>query len=57
MSQPNSPHPQRRSWPYVVVAAIALTVQQGWSAEQVITLTTCLLVLIALITSTGHNGE
>ncbi|MFD5264865.1 hypothetical protein [Streptomyces sp. NPDC058335] len=54
MSQPNSPQPHRRSWPYVTAVAITLTIQQGWSAEQVITLTTCLLVLIALITSTDR---
>jgi hypothetical protein len=53
MPDPNSPQPQRRSWPY----AIALTLQQGWHPQQVITLTTCLLVLIALITSTGHNDQ
>jgi hypothetical protein len=57
MPDPNSPQPQRRSWPYAITATIALTLQQGWTPEQVITLTTCLLVLIALITSTGHNGE
>lgn len=51
------PQPHRRSWPYVITAAIALTLQQGWNPQQVITLTTCLLALIALITSTGHNGE
>lgn len=55
MSQPNSPQPHRRSWPYVTAAALTLTIQQGWSAEQVITLTTCLLVLIALVSSTGHG--
>ncbi|WP_405969043.1 hypothetical protein OG496_00515 [Streptomyces sp. NBC_00988] len=57
MPDPNSPQPHRRSWPYVITAAIALTLQQGWNPQQVITLTTCLLALIALITSTGHNGE
>ncbi|MEV7203473.1 hypothetical protein [Streptomyces griseoluteus] len=57
MPGPNSPQPHRRSWPYAVTAAIALAIQQGWSAEQVITLATCLLVLIALITSAGHHGE
>ncbi|MEG8281204.1 hypothetical protein [Streptomyces sp. AHA2] len=40
-----------------MTAAIVLAIQQGWSAEQVITLATCLLVLIALITSAGHHGE
>ncbi|MFI8301786.1 hypothetical protein ACIGCZ_38515 [Streptomyces nigra] len=53
----NSPHPPRRSWPYAVTAVIALTIQQGWHADQVITLATCLLVLIALITSAGRHGE
>jgi hypothetical protein len=57
MTHPNSPQPHRRSWPFAVTAAITLTLQSGWTAEQVITLTTCLLVLIALITSTGANGE
>lgn len=56
MTTPNSPQQPRRSWPYVVAVAIALTLQQGWSARDVITLTTCLLVLIALVTSTG-NGQ
>lgn len=57
MPKPNSPQPQRRSWPYAVTATIALALQQGWDPEQVITLATCLLVLIALIASTGHHGE
>ncbi|WP_435211444.1 hypothetical protein [Streptomyces sp. bgisy034] len=57
MPGPNSPQPHRRSWPYAVTAAIALAIQQGWSAEQVIALATCLLVLIALITSAGRHGE
>jgi hypothetical protein len=52
---PNSPHGQHRSWPYVVAAALILALQQGWSATDVITLATCLLVLIALITSTGRG--
>ncbi|MGW0080008.1 hypothetical protein [Streptomyces sp. P9-2] len=51
MTTSNTTPPRRRSWPYVVVAAIMLTLQQGWEAEQVIALVTCLLVLIALITS------
>ncbi|SED63977.1 hypothetical protein [Streptomyces sp. Ag109_O5-10] len=55
MSQPNSPQSHRRSWPYMTAPALTLTIQQGWSAEQVITLTTCLLVLIALIRSTGRG--
>jgi hypothetical protein len=57
MPDPNTPQPRRRSWPYAVTAAITLTLQQGWNPQQVITLTTCLLVLIALITSTGHNDQ
>ena len=57
MPAPNSPHPQNRSWPYAVTAAIALTLQQGWNARQVIALTACLLVLISLVTSTGHHDD
>lgn len=55
MSTPNSPQRQRRSWPYVVAAALVLALQQGWSPTDVITLATCLLVLIALVTSTGDD--
>ncbi|MEU6449975.1 hypothetical protein [Streptomyces sp. NPDC046979] len=55
MLTPNSPQRPRHSWPYVVAAALALAFQQGWSASEVITLVTCLLVLIALITSAGQG--
>jgi len=50
---PNSPQRQRPSWPYVAAAVLVLALQQGWSSTDVITLATCLLVLIALVTSTG----
>ncbi len=55
MFTPNSPKRQRPSWPYVVAAALTLAFQQGWSAKEVITLAICLLVLIALVTSTGSD--
>ncbi|MFE4695433.1 hypothetical protein ACFRH6_35950 [Streptomyces sp. NPDC056749] len=54
---PNSPKPQRRTWPYAVTAVTVLAIQQGWDAQQVITLAVSLLVLIALITSTGRDSE
>ncbi|MFE6164250.1 hypothetical protein ACFQ7F_35630 [Streptomyces sp. NPDC056486] len=55
MRLPNSPRQARTSWPYAVAAAITLALQKGWDAREVIALTTCLLVLIALTTSTGSN--
>ncbi|MFD5891277.1 hypothetical protein ACFWHQ_35665 [Streptomyces sp. NPDC060334] len=51
----NSPNPRRRSWPYAVTAIVALAVQQGWDAQQVISLAVSLLVLIALITSADRS--
>ncbi|TYR53310.1 hypothetical protein FY004_27345 [Streptomyces parvus] len=51
----NSPQPQRRTWPYAVTAVTVLAIQQGWAAQQVITLAVSLLVLIALITSVGRE--
>ncbi|MEU5289398.1 hypothetical protein ACIOHB_35480 [Streptomyces microflavus] len=51
----NSPQPQRRTWPYAVTAVTVLAIQQGWDAQQVITLAVSLLVLIALITSAGQE--
>ncbi|MFJ8764665.1 hypothetical protein [Streptomyces clavifer] len=51
----NSPQPQRRTWPYAVTAVTVLAIQQGWPAQQVITLAVSLLVLIALITSAGRE--
>ncbi|MFI7388031.1 hypothetical protein [Streptomyces sp. NPDC049813] len=55
MPAPNSPQSHGRSWPYVVTAALALALQQGWEPGQVIALTVCLLTLIALIASTGDR--
>lgn len=55
MLTPNSPQPPRHSWPYVVAVVLALAFQQGWSARDVISLATCLLVLIALVASTGRG--
>ncbi|WP_328622917.1 MULTISPECIES: hypothetical protein [unclassified Streptomyces] len=55
MTAPSTP--PRRSWPYVVVAIVVLALQQGWDAQQVITLAVSLLVLIAVITAAGHNRE
>lgn len=57
MSTPNTPQPQRRTWPYAVTAVTVLAIQQGWDAQQVITLAVSLLVLIALITSAGRDNE
>ncbi|MFE7537269.1 hypothetical protein ACFU67_23710 [Streptomyces rhizosphaericola] len=51
----NSRQPQRRTWPYAVTAVTVLAIQQGWDAQQVITLAVSLLVLIALITSAGQE--
>lgn len=55
MTAPSTP--PRRNWPYVVTAIVVLALQQGWSAEQIITLTVSLLVLIAVITAASHNRE
>ncbi|MFE7042489.1 hypothetical protein ACFU9X_24515 [Streptomyces atratus] len=57
MSTPNAPQPQRRTWPYALTAVTVLAIQQGWDAQQVITLAVSLLVLIALITSAGQGSE
>lgn len=57
MPTSNSPQPGGRSWPYVVTAVIVLAIQQGWDAQQVITLAVSLLVLIALISSAGRGNE
>ncbi|MFC8536783.1 hypothetical protein ACFUJY_23080 [Streptomyces sp. NPDC057249] len=54
MSPGNSPQPQRRTWPYAATTVTVLAIQQGWPAQQVITLAVSLLVLIALITSAGR---
>jgi hypothetical protein len=43
----------RRSWPYVVLAALTLAFQEGWSASEIRDLAVALLVLIALIHSAG----
>ncbi|MFK0203446.1 hypothetical protein [Streptomyces lavendulae] len=53
----NSSIPPRRSWPYVVVTIVVLALRQGWDAEHVITLAVCLLILVALISSTSREGE
>ncbi|MGA5171255.1 MULTISPECIES: hypothetical protein [Streptomyces] len=57
MSTPNSQQPRHRSWPYAITAVIVLAIQQGWDAQQVVTLTVSLLVLVALITSAGRYGD
>lgn len=57
MSTPNSRQPQRRTWAYAVTAVTVLAIQQGWAAQQVITLAVSLLVLIALITSAGQGSD
>ncbi|MFI7406939.1 hypothetical protein ACIBW9_41895 [Streptomyces sp. NPDC049541] len=41
----------------MVAAVIAAAVREGWDAEQVVTFTAIMLILIALITSAGEGGS
>jgi hypothetical protein len=54
MTNPTPGRP-RRSWPYIVSAVLVLALQQGWNPEHVISLAAVLLVLIALVTSSGGS--
>ncbi|MFF2188144.1 hypothetical protein [Streptomyces sp. NPDC058155] len=45
----------RRSWPYAIAAILILAVQEGWDAAAVTKLAVVLLVLLALINSSGNN--
>ncbi|MFD0551390.1 hypothetical protein ACFQ0X_21025 [Streptomyces rectiviolaceus] len=46
------------SWPYVIVAIVVLTVQEGWKPTDVVRLSAVLLVLAAMVVAaSGGNAR
>lgn len=46
----------RRTWPFVVLGALTLAFENGWSPKEIRDLAAVLLVLVALIYAAGGGG-